>query len=60
MAWNAMRTLMPTRASNETYVGVTYHIDGGLVPALSARQPQGRAASIGLTWRLGGAVKRSV
>src|ERR1700753_575665 len=28
-------TLMPTRASGETYGGVTYHIDGELVPVLS-------------------------
>ena len=28
-------TLMPTKASAETFGGVTYHIDGELVPALS-------------------------
>jgi uncharacterized protein (AIM24 family) len=28
-------TLMPTKASNETFGGVTYHIDGELVPVLS-------------------------
>jgi uncharacterized protein (AIM24 family) len=35
MAVNGLPTLMPTRASNETYGGVTYHIDGELVPVLS-------------------------
>ncbi len=30
-----MPTLMPTRASGETFGGVTYHIDGELVPVLS-------------------------
>jgi len=28
-------TLMPTQAANETFGGVTYHIDGELVPVLS-------------------------
>jgi len=35
MAANGLPTLMPTKASNETYGGVTYHIDGELVPVLS-------------------------
>jgi uncharacterized protein (AIM24 family) len=31
----SLPTLMPTTASNETFGGVTYHIDGELVPVLS-------------------------
>ena len=31
----SLPTLMPTRASNETFGGVTYHIDGELVPVLT-------------------------
>ena len=30
----AVPTLLPTRAQNETFGGVTYHIEGELVPAL--------------------------
>jgi len=32
---SSLPTLMPTKASNESFGGVTYHIDGELVPALS-------------------------
>ena len=32
---SSLPTLMPTKASDETFGGVTYHIDGELVPALS-------------------------
>jgi uncharacterized protein (AIM24 family) len=32
---NSLPTLMPTKATAETFGGVTYHIDGELVPALS-------------------------
>jgi uncharacterized protein (AIM24 family) len=32
---SSLPTLMPTKASAETFGGVTYHIDGELVPALS-------------------------
>ncbi|HEY2706567.1 MAG TPA: AIM24 family protein [Caulobacteraceae bacterium] len=32
---STLPTLMPTKASNETFGGVTYHIDGELVPVLS-------------------------
>jgi uncharacterized protein (AIM24 family) len=32
---NSLPTLMPTKADGETYGGVTYHIDGELVPVLS-------------------------
>ncbi|WP_186214677.1 AIM24 family protein [Burkholderia gladioli] len=32
---NALPTLMPTTAADETYGGVTYHIGGELVPVLS-------------------------
>jgi uncharacterized protein (AIM24 family) len=35
MAVYAMPKLMPTSAANETFGGVTYHIDGELVPVLS-------------------------
>ena len=35
MPANGLPTLMPTKASNETFGGVTYHIDGELVPVLS-------------------------
>ena len=35
MAMNELPVLMPTKASNETFGGVTYHIDGELVPVLS-------------------------
>jgi len=35
MPSNSLPTLMPTKAANETYGGVTYHIDGELVPVLS-------------------------
>src|SRR3984885_10456155 len=35
MAANGLLTLIPTKASNETFGGVTYHIDGELVPVLS-------------------------
>ena len=31
----SLPTLMPTRASGETFGGVTYHIDGELVPVLT-------------------------
>ena len=39
---NALPTLLPTSATDETYGGVTYHIGGELVPVLSidvSRQP---------------------
>src|SRR5260221_7531741 len=32
---NSLPTLMPTKVNVETYGGVTYHIDGELVPVLS-------------------------
>ncbi len=32
---NSLPTLMPTKANAETFGGVTYHIDGELVPVLS-------------------------
>ena len=32
---SGLPVLMPTKASNETFGGVTYHIDGELVPVLS-------------------------
>jgi uncharacterized protein (AIM24 family) len=32
---NSLPTLMPTKATAESFGGVTYHIDGELVPALS-------------------------
>ena len=32
---SSLPTLMPTKANAETFGGVTYHIDGELVPALS-------------------------
>src|SRR5580692_9175665 len=32
---SSLPTLMPTKAAAETFGGVTYHIDGELVPALS-------------------------
>ena len=32
---NSLPTLMPTKVSSETFGGVTYHIDGELVPVLS-------------------------
>jgi uncharacterized protein (AIM24 family) len=32
---SSLPTLMPTKATAETFGGVTYHIDGELVPALS-------------------------
>ena len=35
MVANGLPTLMPTKAANENYGGVTYHIDGELVPVLS-------------------------
>ena len=35
MPVNGLPILMPTKASNETFGGVTYHIDGELVPVLS-------------------------
>src|ERR1700733_1467686 len=35
MAANGLLTLIPTKASNETFGGVTYHIDGELVPVLT-------------------------
>src|ERR1019366_7613874 len=34
-AMSSLPTLMPTKASAESFGGVTYHIDGELVPALS-------------------------
>ncbi len=34
-AMSSLPTLMPTKATAETFGGVTYHIDGELVPALS-------------------------
>ena len=35
MPMNSLPTLMPTKAAGETFGGVTYHIDGELVPVLS-------------------------
>ena len=36
-------SLMPTTAQNETFAGVTYHLDGELVPALTVeRTPTAR------------------
>jgi len=35
--------LMPTTAQNETYAGVTYHLDGELVPALTVELTPGQA-----------------
>jgi uncharacterized protein (AIM24 family) len=35
MAMNELPVLAPTSAANETFGGVTYHIDGELVPVLS-------------------------
>ena len=32
---NSLPTLMPTKATAESFGGVTYHIDGELVPVLS-------------------------
>jgi len=34
---------MPTTAQNETYAGVTYHLDGELVPALTVELTPGQA-----------------
>jgi len=36
-------SLMPTTAQNETYAGVTYHLDGELVPALTVELTPGQA-----------------
>ena len=32
---NEMPTLLPTQAHDETFGGVTYHLDGELVPVLT-------------------------
>jgi len=36
-------SLMPTTAQNETFAGVTYHLDGELVPALTVELTPGNA-----------------
>src|SRR5690349_2705446 len=35
--------LMPTSATNETFAGVTYHLDGELVPVLTVDIPGGKS-----------------
>ena len=35
-------TLLPTTATGETFAGVTYHLDGDLVPALTVELQQGQ------------------
>lgn len=35
--------LLSTKASNETYAGITYHLDGELVPALTIELSQGQS-----------------
>lgn len=34
--------LLPTKANNEAYAGITYHLDGELVPALTIELSQGQ------------------
>ena len=36
-------SLMPTSATNETFAGVTYHLDGELVPVLTVEIPSGKS-----------------
>jgi uncharacterized protein (AIM24 family) len=36
--------ILPTSATDETYAGVTYHLDGELVPALTVELPSSRSS----------------
>jgi hypothetical protein len=45
--------LLATKANNETFAGITYHLDGELVPALTVELLQGQSIFLNITYYFG-------